>query len=266
MTSKSHIDRLGDRLKIGRPSESDLKDLDGYRRATRRAYDLVISEIRSQGFPVTGRPAKSTRSIVDKLNRESCRLSQVQDIAGCRVVVSDISAQTSAVERIAGVLPRATIVDRREKSTHGYRAVHIVVRAFEIPIEVQVRSIAQHTWAELSEKLSDLEGSDVKYGGGPESTRKLLSKISKLIWDLEKNEKKIALLEQTVSGMEPSLQALEAALANAPKTPEGVQAATDAVLTTAARVKVLAARGRQETAEQRANVIAIVNEYIANPE
>ncbi|GAC1306974.1 MAG: hypothetical protein NVSMB21_10350 [Vulcanimicrobiaceae bacterium] len=42
---------------------------------------------------VSLRTAKSTSSIVAKLQRESTRLSQIQDIAGCRIVVPTIAAQ-----------------------------------------------------------------------------------------------------------------------------------------------------------------------------
>ena len=84
--SKTQIDRLGDRLREGRLEDADLRALDAYRRAFSEAYESVIQVIREEvGLEPTGRPAKSTKSIIDKLRRESLRLSQMQDIAGCRV-------------------------------------------------------------------------------------------------------------------------------------------------------------------------------------
>jgi hypothetical protein len=40
--SKSQIDRLGDRLKKGSPSEADVRLLDEYRRSFGEAYEAVV--------------------------------------------------------------------------------------------------------------------------------------------------------------------------------------------------------------------------------
>src|SRR5262245_9379183 len=90
--SKTQIDRLGDRLKKGAVEEPDLILLDSYRRSFGTAYETVVQTIRTEiELEPTGRPAKSTNSLIEKLKRESIRLTQVQDIAGCRLVVSDTS-------------------------------------------------------------------------------------------------------------------------------------------------------------------------------
>jgi len=83
MVSKTQIDRLGDRLRAGNINEEDLRMLDEYRRSFSDAYESVVSAIGNElSLQPTGRPAKSTTSITDKLLRESIRLSQIQDIAG----------------------------------------------------------------------------------------------------------------------------------------------------------------------------------------
>jgi len=90
--SKTQIDRLGERLKKGNITEEDLRLLDEYRRSFTKAYETVVGIIRNEvTLEPTGRPAKSTSSISDKLRREHIRLTQIQDIAGCRLVVTDIS-------------------------------------------------------------------------------------------------------------------------------------------------------------------------------
>ena len=74
--SKSQIDRLGNRLRKGDIEEADLRLLDDYRRSFGDAYELVVGAIQTElGLQPTGRPAKSTTSISEKLNRESIRLS-----------------------------------------------------------------------------------------------------------------------------------------------------------------------------------------------
>src|SRR5712664_1005208 len=97
--SKTQIDKLGDRLKKGDITEADLRLLDEYRRSFSEGYEFVIRAIRAVlGLEATGRPAKSTTSIVEKLQRESIRLTQIQDIAGCRIIVPRIVEQQTIIE------------------------------------------------------------------------------------------------------------------------------------------------------------------------
>jgi len=66
--SKTQIDRLGERLKTGRFSEADLEALDRYRASHRDAYQKVVATLRDQfKRSPTGRPSKSTTSIVDEI-------------------------------------------------------------------------------------------------------------------------------------------------------------------------------------------------------
>ena len=103
-------------LALGETSEDDLRFLDSYRRSFSDAYENVVGQIRDQlKLEPTGRPAKSTTSIIDKLQRENIRLSQMQDIAGCRVVVLDLLSQNEALDRLTELFDRAAIVDRREQ-------------------------------------------------------------------------------------------------------------------------------------------------------
>src|SRR3990172_4493543 len=111
--SKTQIDRLGDRLKEGFHTESDLRLLDDYRWSFGEAYEAVVRTIRRGGEFPTGRLAKSTLSIVEKLRRESIRLSQMQDIAGCRVVVTNVVQQDRFVASLKTDFPGASVIDRR---------------------------------------------------------------------------------------------------------------------------------------------------------
>ncbi len=83
--TKSQVDRLGERLRDNKYNETDLKLLDEFRRSFHEAYEVTVEAIRvrTKAEP-SGRPAKSTTAIIEKLKRESIRLSQFQDIAGCR--------------------------------------------------------------------------------------------------------------------------------------------------------------------------------------
>ncbi len=188
--SKTQIDRLGDRLKGGPHTESDLRLLDDYRRSFGEAYEVVLQTIRKRGEFPTGRLAKSTLSIAEKLRRESLRLSQMQDIAGCRVVVGNVVAQEQFIASLITDFPKASVIDRRNNPSYGYRAVHIIAEISGKPIEIQVRTSLQHLWAEVSEKSSDVLDPTIKYGGGPESWRNRLTHSSKLVAAYEEWEKK----------------------------------------------------------------------------
>jgi len=199
--SKTQIDRLGDRLKKGSHTESDLRLLDDYRRSFGESYEVVVRKLRQRSASPTGRLAKSTVSIAEKLRRESLRLSQMQDIAGCRVVVADVLEQDRFIASLMTDFPAATVMDRRENPSHGYRAVHVIVEVSGKPIEIQARSSLQHLWAEVSEKSSDVLDPTIKYGGGSDTWRNFLTNTSKAVAAYEKFEKKhsIALASKVVA-------------------------------------------------------------------
>lgn len=184
--SKNQIDRLGDRLRKGDIGEDDLRLLDGYRLSFTDAYEDVVWQIVHElGLEPTGRSGKSTTSIIDKLRRESIRLSQMQDIAGCRIIVNDIAAQDKLIAQLKGLFERAFIVDRREHPSHGYRAVHVIVDNRGKLIEVQVRTSLQHRWAEFSERLSDEVDRAIKYGGGDPELVSYLTTMSEVSMNIE---------------------------------------------------------------------------------
>jgi putative GTP pyrophosphokinase len=188
--SKTQIDRLGDRLRRGVVEKSDLMLLDGYRRSFAPAYESVVQTIRDQvKLEASGRPAKSTNSLIEKLKRESIRLTQVQDIAGCRVVVGEVPEQERVVASLVEIFPGASVIDRRKKPSYGYRAVHIIVEVSGKMVEIQVRTTFQHIWAEISEKYADLYGSEIKYGGGAKGVRRILDRMSVFIAKFEGLEK-----------------------------------------------------------------------------
>jgi putative GTP pyrophosphokinase len=190
--SKTQVDRLGDRLRRGNITEEDLRLLDHYRRLFSEAYETVVGIIRDKlALEPTGRPAKSTTSIADKLKRESIRLTQIQDIAGCRIIVADIAEQESVIQSLAGLFPQAAIIDRREKPSHGYRAVHVVVKHDGKLIEIQVRTSLQHVWAEMSEKFSDVIDPSIKYGGGDSRVQEILGEVENLFAEMEAFEKEL---------------------------------------------------------------------------
>jgi len=184
--SQSQLTKLGERLKKGPLQESDLRMLDEYRRSFGAVSEFVMQVLRDQmDLSPTARSAKSTMAIVDKLRRQSIRLGQIQDIAGCRVVVSDIAEQNRVLAGILARFPNAVVDDKRERPTFDYRAVHIIVKHDSRLVEIQIRTVPQHLWASLSEKMADIHGHEIKYGQGEEWPRTLLGLTSGVVARIE---------------------------------------------------------------------------------
>ena len=97
----------------------------------------------------------------------------MQDLAGSRIVVRDLAAQDAATEKIKEFYIAqgcgCRVVDRREDPRFGYKAVHLIVRIDEIPVEIQVRTELQDTWAQIVERLGDRWGRGIRYGQDPEN-------------------------------------------------------------------------------------------------
>jgi putative GTP pyrophosphokinase len=200
--SSTRVDKLGDLLRGGGVSAEALIELDKYRRSFGSAYQKVIGLTQQAvRLPATGRPSKSTSAILEKLRRESSRLSQMQDIAGCRIIVDDIPRQNSVVDTLNAYLGAPRIVDRRANPSHGYRAVHLIANITGRFVEVQVRTLPQHLWAEISEKLADTIDSSLKYGHGDEGALRFLRSLSDGIKKLEDEEDSRDKALWTISGL-----------------------------------------------------------------
>jgi putative GTP pyrophosphokinase len=184
----SQLNKIGERLRKNLATEDDLRLLDEFRLSFQVAYDEVFAELSQMGLNPGGRPQKTTLSIIAKLNRERTRLSRMQDIAGCRVVVDNMFDQDRVIDDLKARWPDALVYDRRIKPSHGYRAVHVVVTIKEHPVEIQVRTSLQHSWASATEKLSDVVHPDVKYGGGPKLLQKELTIASQTCAKFEEVE------------------------------------------------------------------------------
>lgn len=192
--SKSQLDKLGDRLRSQTLQPGDEDALAEFRLGHSPSLDEVQTRIRhALGIESSGR-LKAPESIVAKLHRQTIKLSQVGDIAGCRLTVDDLSDQERRLIAVRALFPGSVEKDYRDRSQNGYRAVHLLVRSSSARrVEIQVRTRAQNAWANVSEVLAGRIDPALKYGAGPESARELLSGLSAwchlLDWSLETAEK-----------------------------------------------------------------------------
>jgi hypothetical protein len=172
--SKNQLDKLGDRLRdADTPAESDLELLGDVLAVYDEALQRVSQRLRDMGFAPTVR-LKSASTLIDKLRRHrSSSLKTVQDLAGARIVIPGrLRDQDHARYQIIHAFeddrfsPR--IDDRRMTPSAGYRAVHVIVKQDGLPVEIQIRTELQNLWAQVFERLADVWGRTIRYGGDPE--------------------------------------------------------------------------------------------------
>ncbi|GAA3726618.1 nucleotidyltransferase family protein [Salinactinospora qingdaonensis] len=172
--SKAQIGRLGQRLiRSETPSEEDIAAL----RELLLVYSQMLAEtvefVTSRLELLPSSRTKTEETILEKLRRGGGRwLRDVQDLAGMRFVFEgDLKEQDRLVEQVSGLFidcPKPVrVIDRRNEPSHGYRAVHVIAFPHGIPVEIQIRTLLQHEWAETFEKLADLAGRGIRYGDNP---------------------------------------------------------------------------------------------------
>lgn len=186
--SKGAIDRAGDQLRawsvsleaeearFGFPAEAAevlfrfrAQFPDPLKKVTVGVRQFVERE--SPGPQITvGQRLKRAPQIVEKLWRHpGMKLSRMQDIGGCRAILSD----ADEVRRVALRIERNWLVKHRKHYTFddpalsGYRALHVIVERDGRLIEIQLRTLRQHEWAEAIERTDKRLGIDLKSGVGP---------------------------------------------------------------------------------------------------
>lgn len=126
---------------------------------------------------------KRELSIVRKLERsKTMRLSQMQDIAGCRAILATIKQVAQLRNYYEDSIRDDYILN---PAASGYRSIHAVSRyhgktktAFDgLFVETQIRSGLQHAWATAVETVDTFTGSDLKSGYGDPTWRRLFALI-----------------------------------------------------------------------------------------
>ena len=130
-----------------------------------------VDREREPHVPITvGQRLKRAPQIVEKLRRHpGMKLSRMQDIGGCRAILSS----HDEVLRVAARIERNWHIKHRKHYTleapaiSGYRALHIVVERDGRLVEIQLRTAREHEWAEAIERTDKRLGLDLKSGRGP---------------------------------------------------------------------------------------------------
>lgn len=130
---------------------------------------------------------KRFSSLMNKLVREpAMKLSQMQDLGGCRAILSSIQAVDTLAHAWCKREPTFKCHDYiRNPKDDGYRGIHIVARyhpriAEREPwngqrIEIQLRSRLQHAFATAVETVTTFTREPLKFGAGPPEWRRFFS-------------------------------------------------------------------------------------------
>lgn len=112
---------------------------------------------------------KRLTSISHKLDRfSSMKLSQMQDIGGCRAIVRDVGLVSKLAEKFLSGDMKHRLATQDDyilsPKESGYRGIHLVYRYYsdrnktynDLKIELQLRSQLQHSWATAVEVVGTL--------------------------------------------------------------------------------------------------------------
>ena len=134
---------------------------------------------------IAGR-SKRTKSIVRKLSRLEnigMDLSRMADLIGLRIIVGNRPDQDMVVGLTGKVFPNSKIIDDRDGGDH-YHRLHVICAAPSGPLEIQVRTLLQHLWANESETF----GENVKGGAATGEIKEYLEELSTLVRDIEQGD------------------------------------------------------------------------------
>lgn len=134
---------------------------------------------------------KRKPQIIRKLNRLSVRLTQLQDIGGCRIVVPTNKDVDTLLNFLKTKLDIQKTTDYREEGRDdtGYRAVHIILKKDGLLLELQIRSRIQHYWAESIERISVIYGYHLKEKEGDDIVINYFKQLSGAFYKIEMNQK-----------------------------------------------------------------------------
>jgi putative GTP pyrophosphokinase len=185
--SKSRVNAAGDAVRDGRATADDLQVIEEWRAAHTAVINTFQALLRNRAKALGAEVAqrlKRRATIFDKLTRhEGMELSRMDDVAGCRIIFKDVKSLVEFRSKLH--LARfdhklRNVPDKydyiKSPKADGYRGIHDIF-AYQVSsdegqhlkglnIELQYRTLTQHTWSTTVEILSHITGHDPKYHRG----------------------------------------------------------------------------------------------------
>jgi ppGpp synthetase/RelA/SpoT-type nucleotidyltranferase len=212
--SKADINRAGDIL-INESATEDqtneaLEILNNWRAI--HSYPMHVFKVRLKNKALlvdqkalTVQRLKRVPSIITKLQRKyngrppTMKLSQMQDIGGCRAVLSNVNLVKQLCDQyyLKGDLKhkRVGLKDYiQNPKNDGYRGIHIIYRYFSdkgkseyngLLVEIQIRSKLQHLWATAIETVDFYTRQAIKSSEGEEEWIEFFRLVSSAFARLE---------------------------------------------------------------------------------
>lgn len=193
--SKGDIDRAGEDLLSDDPDRraAAAELVDTWRSSYRfplNAFQVTLRRRarRVDETPIVAQRLKRMVSIRSKLARfHGMKLSRVQDIGGCRAVLSTVAAVRELVSAYTadGYDVRNNYIE--EPKPDGYRGVHVIGTYDADPtwagykIEIQIRTRLQHAFATTVETVTTFTGEPLKFGGGGGDWRRFFALMGTVI-------------------------------------------------------------------------------------
>lgn len=167
---------------------------------------LADESLSIEGAVIVADRLKRYQSIRLKLRRFAVtNLTTIQDIAGCRAVVPDISSVYELRERLSQRLQSEPdgphIVEKWSRDyianpkPDGYRSLHEVAKfrsldgsldqCNDLRVEIQIRSQMQHAWAMAVETASAVTNQALKSGDGEELWKRFFFLVAEIIASVE---------------------------------------------------------------------------------
>lgn len=184
--SRRKIDEAGEAARAGRDNFNDMLVLENWRASHLYIINTFQANLRarkkkSDDAITIAQRLKRRPTIIDKLRREpGMSLSRMHDIAGCRLIFSNVDALRSFRESFHGSKAKHELVGGGDKYNYianpkstGYRGVHDVYKYVaysdsgelwnNLRIELQYRTIVQHAWATAVEIVDIVNFSRLKF-------------------------------------------------------------------------------------------------------
>ena len=176
------IDALGERLRQGwsATDREAYRDYQGQLDALRENLESEL-HLLAPDAEIASR-TKRFETVAAKLQRRpDLSLSQVTDLAGCRIIASGRAEQQAVVARLLATYDVQQVDDKSDSPKFGYRAVHFDIRYRGQLMEIQVQTRNQFRWQQVSEQAAGYDIS-IKYGGGHPAVNDALLELSELAW------------------------------------------------------------------------------------
>ncbi|WP_419782684.1 hypothetical protein [Malaciobacter marinus] len=188
--TKNKIKKAGKELLINSNNETSLEILSYWREQHTKPLDDAVKLLKSiakefDKSSFIGKRLKRTESIINKLNRfENMRLTTMNDIGGCRIILSNMKK----VRKLVSFLIKDKKFEIRKDyikfpKKDGYKSIHLIgkfknEKNEKFPIELQIRTKVQHAWATAVEIVDLFTNQSIKTNTGKEEWKEFFKQAS----------------------------------------------------------------------------------------